>query len=102
MSGVVVAGGSSGGSWRDEDGGGPEIVTSGARSLTNCITSASDIVCDGLGTTVSGFESPEAGSGKHSRFDFSQRGQAQFLDLLGERGDVGQQLSGWLWDIQSC
>lgn len=97
----MIAAGSSGGSWGGGDGNEAEIVVSGASSVADCFTSASCIVCDGSGTTVSGSEPPGAGSGKHSRFDFSQRGQTQFLDLGRERGDIGQQLNGWLWDIQS-
>ena len=81
--GIAVAENSSGGSWGDGGEGESEIVVSGASSL---VAPTFGVVCGG--TAVSGFEPPGIGSGKHSRFDFSQRGQTQFLDLESERGRV--------------
>lgn len=49
-----------------------------------------EFVSRGAGVIVSELGPPGAGSGKHSRFDFSQRGQTQFLDLASEMGSFGQ------------
>lgn len=81
---------SSRGSRGDGEGKGSEVVMSGSSSLPTCATSASGIVSGGSGAAVSVFEPSGVGSDKHSRFDFSQRGQNQFLDLGSERGVAGQ------------
>lgn len=99
--GVTGVKDSSGRSWRD---GGDEIsgtVVSGSSSFTVCVTSASGVVSSRSGATTSVSEPPGVGSGKHSKFDFSQRGQTQFLDLGSGRGVAGQLLKGWGWDLQS-
>lgn len=91
MIGVVVGRGSPGGwSWRDEDGGESVTVVSeiGTSSFVACTTSTSGF--GGWGSTVPKLRPPGEGSGKHSRFDFSQRGQTQFLDLESRRGGLGQ------------
>ena len=77
------------------------MAGSGISSLSICVTSTSGTVCGGSGAAVSGFGPPGVWSGKHSRFDFSQRGQNHVLDLGSERGGVGQQLKRRLWDVQS-
>lgn len=88
--GVATEGDSSGGSWGDGDREGSGAVVSVSSSFPVCVTSASGVVSSGSGVTVSVFEPPGVGSGKHSRFDFSQRGQTQFLDLGSERGVAEQ------------
>lgn len=108
--GAVDRMGSSGGSWGDGDGRESEtvvsgtvvsgMVASGTSSFATFITSTSGRASVRPGAIVSGFEPPGVWSGRHSRFDFSQRGQTQLLDLGNERG-VGRPLKGWLWDIQS-
>jgi len=87
---VATRGDSSGGTWGDGDSKGSEVVMSGSSSLPACATSASGVVSGGSGAAVSVFEPPGMGSDKHSRFDFSQRGQNQFLDLGSGGGVVGQ------------
>ena len=87
---VATRGDSSGGSRGDGDGKGSGTVVSGSPSLPTCATSASGVVSGESGAVVSVFKPPGVGSGKHSRFDFSQRGQNQFLDLGSERGVAGQ------------
>ena len=87
---VTTGGDSSGGSRGDEDRKRSGAVVSGSSSFPTCVTSASDVVSSGSGATVSILELPRVGSGKHSRFDFSQRGQTQFLDLGSKRGVAGQ------------
>ena len=85
--GIVAVKDASGGSWGVGGGGESRTTVSGASPSAACVTPASGIVCGGSGTTISGFEPPGVfGSGKHSRFDFSQRGQTQFLDLGDKRG----------------
>lgn len=91
--GVVVGSGSPGGwSWRDEDWGKSATAVSkiGTSSFVTCVTSTSGFVSGGWGSTVSGLGPPGEGSGKHSRFDFSQRGQTQLLDLESGRGGLEQ------------
>lgn len=88
--GVATGGDSSGGSREDGDREGSGTVVSGSSSFPICVTSASGVASSGSGMTVSVFEPPGIGSGKHSRFDFSQRGQTQFLDLGSER-EVAEQ-----------
>lgn len=99
--GVAAGKDSSEGSWGDRSEGGSETVVFGSSSFPICVTSASCINSGGLGATVSEVEPPGVGSGKHSRFDFSQRGQTQFLDLGSERGVGEQPLKSWVSDVQS-
>jgi hypothetical protein len=88
--GVGIVGDSSRGSWRDEDREGSGAVVAGSSSFPTRVTSASGVVSSGSGPAISVFEPPGVVSGKHSRFDFSHRGQTQFLDLGSERGVAGQ------------
>ena len=86
----VVAGKDSSGGSRIDGGEGESVtVVSGTSAFTTWVTSTSCGVSGGSGTTASGFKAPGAGSSKHSRLDFSQRGQTQFLDLESERGGIG-------------
>jgi hypothetical protein len=87
---VATRGDSSGGSRGDWDREGSEAVVSGSSTFSTCVISASGVVSSGSGVTVSVFEPPGVGSGKHSRFDFSQRGQTQFLDLRNKRRVAGR------------
>ena len=99
--GMAATEGVSGGSLGVEDEDKSETVVSGASSLAVCIISASGVVCGGSDATVSRFGPSGVGSGKHSRFDFSQRGQTQFLDLGSKKEGVRQSQKGRPWDIQS-
>jgi hypothetical protein len=95
---------SSEGSWGDGDGRESEtvvsrtvvsgtvvsgMVASGTSSFATFITSTSGRASVRPDTIVSGFEPSGVWSGRHSRFDFSQRGQTQLLDLGNEREGVG-------------
>jgi len=71
-----------------------ETVVSGTSSLAPGVASVSGSASDGRGTVVSGLNPPEVRSGKHSRFDFSQRGQTQVLDSAARRlrSDIGESI----------
>jgi hypothetical protein len=85
--GAVVGKGSPGGSWKDGDRGESAAVVSRTLSFITCAASISG-VSGGLVAAVSEFVPPGTGSGRHSRFDFSQRGQTQLRDLDKMEGEI--------------
>jgi hypothetical protein len=100
--GTVAGNDSPDGSRGGEDDDESVAVVAGTLSFLISVASASRSISCGLITTVSEFKPPRVGSGKHSRFDFSQRGQTQLLDLGSERGGGSEEwLKSRAWDIQN-
>ena len=89
--GVAVDEGLPGGSWRGEDWNESVGVVSetSTSSVVACVTCTSAFGSCGSGVTISEMRSPEVGSGRHSRLDFSQREHTQLLDLGSGRESFG-------------
>ena len=82
------------GSWGDRESEESTVVVSGTSSWVIWVASTTRVVSGTLDVAAAELEDLETGSGRHPRFDFSQRGQTQFLDL-NERGSFEQQLRSW-------
>lgn len=88
--GVAAGEGLPGGSRGGEGWGEPEgVVVSEISSVLACTTFTSGFRPCGSGVTISEMRSPEVGSGRHSRLDFSQRGHTQLLDLGSRKESFG-------------